>query len=569
MVRRRKRRGGATQYELGRAAIYSRVSGPADTREASLETQEAAIARRLRELGYECGDEDIFRDKFTGKETIRRPALNRLREFVRQGVYKAVGVYKLDRLARNMGHSFILLGEMDELNVRPVSVMEPDIDNSAQGKVYRLMGAYMAEAELANFEDRFGRGKEHIQARGLPLSAGRKAYGLIFDKASRTYSLDEDRPDHDGTIKWVRTIFRMAAEGSSGYTIADHLNGLGVRPPGLATGIKYQKRPHAGQWRSTVVLTIIRNPAYKGWTVENKYYSEGVTDHGNSIMRRVPEQEWLIHDKSGAITPRTVDDETWEAANATIDANAHNRNSAGKKVHDYLLRGMIFCSRCGAKRYGKVNRHGNLTYHCSNHILVIQKERPESMRCGARHVRGRWIEPLVWRELESLLLEPGRAVQAYRESLAGASRDRTEADLKIARANVAEQERIREKLYRRWREEDLRSDPDAELAAKFEADYRAMKAPIDSLRRTVAALEAKLAASLSPEALAQRVEETFAEVIEDIRAGREVTPERKRRLLVLVQTRVTVEGDGKEGSGQIDFSLFNTGNQLPGSSAGS
>ena len=58
-------------------------------------------------------DSDIFRDKFTGKETIRRPGLNAMREAIRSGRYRAVGVYKLDRLSRNMGQMFVLLAEMD------------------------------------------------------------------------------------------------------------------------------------------------------------------------------------------------------------------------------------------------------------------------------------------------------------------------------------------------------------------------------------------------------------------------------------------------------------------------
>jgi DNA invertase Pin-like site-specific DNA recombinase len=573
MVRRRRRRDGEPRYELGRAAIYLRVSNPGDTREASLETQEAAIAARLRELGYDVDERDVYRDKFTAKETIRRAELNRMREQVRQGVYKAVGVYKLDRLARNMGHSFILLGEMDEMNVRPVSVCEPDIDNSPQGKMYRMMGAYMAEAELANLEDRFGRGREHIAARGLPLSRGVKAYGLVFLKPTRTFALDEDGPDHEGTIKWVRQIFDMAAGGTSAHAIAIHLNALGVPPPGVARGMKYRKRPHKGLWASRVVVNIIRNPAYKGWTIENKFYSEGVTDAGHSIMKRVPEEEWDIIDKTGAITPRVVDDATWDAANATVTANADRHNCPGKQVHDYLLRGMIYCARCGEKRYGYTNRHGTVTYRCANHTLVVQKRRSEAVRCTSRHVRAEWIEPLVWNTLRDAILTPGAIKAAILRSLANRPHDSTEADLAMARANLAEQERIREKFYQKWRDEEARPEPDAELTAKWEADYRAMKGPVESLKKTVATLERRLAATLSPETIARQVEETFAEIRERLERGEEIDPDVKRRALELARTFVKVEGNGRRGegraggSGDVHFYLFDMGNDSGSSPA--
>jgi site-specific DNA recombinase len=563
MAGRRRARSGQPQYELGRAAVYSRVSNPGDTREASLETQEAAITARLREQGYEVEDHDVFRDKFTGKETIRRPQLNRLRELVRQGVYKAVGVYKLDRLARNMGHSFILLGEMDELKVRPLSVLEPDIDNSPQGKMYRMMGSYMAEAELATLEDRFGRGRDHIEARGLPLGRGGRAYGLNFDKKTRTYSHDEDEPDREGTARWARSIFAMAGEGHSGHAIAERLNSLGVLPPGLARGFKYTKRDHVGRWSARVVVNIIRNPIYKGWVCENKYFSKGVTDAGHSIMTRVPEEEWVIHDKTGRIAPPLVDEATWEAANRTIDENARNLNSAAKKVHDHLLRGMIYCSRCGAKRYGFRNQHGNTIYRCANHTLVMQKRRPEASRCTSAHVRGAWIEPRVWELLKEQIVTPGAIKRAVLRALAEWPRDGSEADLALARANLAEQERIREKWFKKWQEEEARPEPDRDLSVRWEAEYRTLKAPIESLKRTVAALEKRVAATVSPDVIAARVEEKLEGVRRRLLLGEDFTDDEKREALLSVQTKVIVEGNGRRkeglagGTGTVKFFLFN------------
>jgi site-specific DNA recombinase len=565
MLSRRRRGAGEPQYELGRAAVYSRISNPGDTREASLETQEAAVIERLRAAGYTVTEADIFRDRFTGKETIRRPALNRLRERIADGTYKAVGVYKLDRLSRNMGHTFILLSQMDELGVRPLSVMEPDIDNSPQGKVYRMLGGYMAEAELANIEDRFGRGRDHIAAQGKPLARGVKAYGLVFDKPSRTFSADEDDGDHDGTAKWARLIFEMAGAGNSAHAIADHLNSLGVLPPGLARGMTYKKRPHLGRWSARVVATMIRNPIYKGWMIENKFYSEGVTDAGHSKMRRLPEEDWVIHDKEGKIAPRLVNEEQWAAANRTLDQNANNVNSQGKRAHDYLLRGMIFCSECGAKRYGYMNRHGNVHYRCSNHTLVVQKRRPEAKRCTTHHVRGCWIEPLVWDQLKGYILEPGKLEAAVMRLLADQPRDRSEGDLVMARANLAEQERIRDKFFAKWREEEARPDPDPDLAAKWEADYRAMRDPIESLKRTVDMLEKRVAALVSPEVVAHQAAEKFAALRERLLSGDAVTDEEKRKALLLARTKISVKGDKHRkpglarGSGEIHFHLFDEG----------
>jgi site-specific DNA recombinase len=570
-LRRLRRRGGEPNYVTGRAAVYIRISNPGDTREASLNTQKAAIMARLRELGYWCNDDDVFEERFTGKgrESLRRPQLNRLRQLVREGVYRAVGVYKLDRLSRNMGQTFILLAEMDELEVRPISVMEPNIDDTPAGKMYRMMGAYMAEAELETIQDRFGRGHDDIAAQGLPLGRGIRAYGLVFHKDTRTFTLDEDGPDHEGTIEHVRRIFELAKGGESAYAIATRFTAEGIAPPAVAMGRRFRKRPHGGRWSPGVVVNMIRNPAYKGWTVENKHYSEGINNAGASIMRRVPQEEWTVYDTTGRITPPAVDEATWAQANAAIDRNARDRRHPGKQVNDYLLRGMIYCSRCGAKRYGIVYRHGTVIYRCSSQQQVYQRRRAEGDGCDAPHVRADWIEPLVWAEMEAAIRTPGRIEAAILAALAAEADDPTDRDLAIARANLAEQERIREKIQRLWRDEESRSDPDPELAAKWEADYRALRGPVESLRRTVADLEGRLARLLSPEDIARRAEAMFDDVRALLLAGEEVPADLRRSTLEMARCIVKVEGDGRRragagGTGQIHFYLLDPGDDTEG-----
>ena len=152
------------------------------------------------------------------------------------------------------------------------------------------------------------------------------------------------------------------------------------------------------------MIGIIRNPAYKGWTVEGKWCSVGTSDSGHSVMQPIPEDQWIIYNRDGVITPRVVDDATWAAAQATIERHAMNKNSAGRRVHDYLLKGMVFCRKCGEKMYPYTNRHGNKLYQCANRALVMQRLRSRSQLCDAKRVFAYWLEPLVWEQLRELLV---------------------------------------------------------------------------------------------------------------------------------------------------------------------
>lgn len=568
MRKTKQRRGfdGVT-YELGPAAVYSRISGPGDTREASIDSQEKEAMERLRALGYMVTEQDVFRDRWTGKETIRRKELNRLRAACRAGIYKAVGVYKLDRLSRNQGQTYILLGEMDDLHIRPVSVLEPSIDDSKEGRLYRMLGSYMAETELANLEDRFGRGREYLLDRNLPLARGHKPYGYLFEKKPvRRFLLDSDHEGHEGTEKWAATIFARVAAGNSGHWVANYLNSLGIPPPGIAKGMNYAKRGHLGLWSANNIRRIIRNPAYKGWAIEGKYFTKGVTDAGHSIMRRADEDDWVVYDTTGAIVPALVTPEAWARANAVLDANAANRNSGGKKAHDYLLRGMIHCALCGEKLYPTRNRHGTAIYRCANHTLISQKRRPGATRCVGKHVRGPWIEPLVWGQLRDLIVTPGRLEAAIDALLAEVPRDDVAEELALAERHLSEQQQARQRMFARMQQEEAKADSDPDLVASWERAYKELRGPIESLKQAVEALRRRAEATIDPETRAAEAVGRFAEARERLLVGDDFSDEEKRGLLLLVRTRVSATGNGRRsvglgGTGEVHFNLFGEGSE--------
>ena len=290
-------------------------------------------------------------------------------------------------------------------------------------------------------------------------------------------------------------------------------------------------------------------------------------------MQAIPEDQWVVYDRDGAITPRVVDDATWAAAQATIVRHAMNMSSQGRRVNDYLLKGMVFCCKCGEKMYPRANQHGNKLYQCANYTLVMQGLRDKSMRCHARRVFAYWLEPLVWDQLRELLVTPGRLEAAISRMLAEVPADDTARDLTLAEANLAEQERVREKIYRKWREEESRPDPDEELAAKWEADYRAMKGPIESLRRTVGTSAAAPRGDES-ERVAQQAAERFAAIRERLLSGYDLSDEEKRAALLMARTKVIVESNGRRqskagGTGEVHFYLFDEVYQPDRSSAGS
>src|SRR5438876_1097871 len=83
------------------AAIYPRVSSAAQEAGYSLQTQEAAMLEKARELGWRVRRANVFREIFTGEALFERPKLTQLRAKVAQGELEGVLFYDVDRFARD------------------------------------------------------------------------------------------------------------------------------------------------------------------------------------------------------------------------------------------------------------------------------------------------------------------------------------------------------------------------------------------------------------------------------------------------------------------------------------
>ena len=157
--------------------------------------------------------------------------------------------------------------------------------------------------------------------------------------------------------------------------------------------------------------------------------------------------------------------------------------------------------------------------------------------------------------------------------LADIPTDDSARDLALAEANLAEQQRVRDKIYKKWREEESRAESDEELAAKWEADYRAMKGPIESLKRTVEVLRRRVAEAVDPERVVQQASERFAAIRDRLLRGDDLNEDEKREAMLMAQTRVVVESNGRRqgkagGTGEVHFYLFDEVYEPDQSSAG-
>ena len=115
-----------------RAASYARVSTDKQAEKYGIPSQFEALKKRCLEKGWTHvldGNKDAFIDDGYSGAELDRPALNRLRQAVREGRVDVVLSYDPDRLSRKLYHQMILAEEFEKQRIK-LEFVTQDMGNS-------------------------------------------------------------------------------------------------------------------------------------------------------------------------------------------------------------------------------------------------------------------------------------------------------------------------------------------------------------------------------------------------------------------------------------------------------
>jgi site-specific DNA recombinase len=106
-----------------------------------------------------------------------------------------------------------------------------------------------------------------------------------------------------------------------------------------------------------------------------------------------PESEWIP-----ITVPAIVSGDVWHRAQEQLRRN--KATLAGQQpARSYLLRGLLFCGRCGRKFAGNFS-HARREYRCTS------RDRLAAQRCHAPAIRADFAEAAVWDRITFALSHP-------------------------------------------------------------------------------------------------------------------------------------------------------------------
>lgn len=279
-----------------KVALYIRVSTDSQYEEGySVEAQQEkleAYCKIKNFTNYEC-----YIDGGWSGSNIDRPEMKRMITDITQGRVSAVVVYKLDRLSRSQKDTVFLLEDVfNPNNCDFISLNENFDTTSPYGKAMIGILSVFAQLERENIRERTRMGMHERVKSGLWMGGDGIPFGYDYDKKLGILVPNEHAED-------VREIFDLYIQGYSTTRLAKMFDVASDRH----------------------ITQILDRITYLGKILYNGEVFEG---------------------KHEAI----IDVQTFEKA----QIERRKRSTKNVITSSYLLTGLLYCGRCGAKmRYQK------------------------------------------------------------------------------------------------------------------------------------------------------------------------------------------------------------------------
>jgi DNA invertase Pin-like site-specific DNA recombinase len=416
---------------MKKALIYARVSTDEQAQEGmSIDTQINRCTRWAEENGYAIVG--VYKDEGKSATNMNRASLKDLlgRVQEREGL-DAILVLDTDRIARNTLDHLTIKSLLQKANVPLISISQPMIDDSPEGNLIdtiiasvnafqsQITGRKVSKVAEEKAKAGYYPGKPKIGYVNVinPKPAGK------FDK--RTIDIDPERG------QYITKAFTLYSTGNfSLKSLSDHLFELGFRSN---TG---------GQAGVSPLAYFLRDPLYLG-----KIPWKGVIYNGHH--------------------PALTDEETFNKCQEIM--TAHNQNASRQRVHNYLLRGFVYCYDCGKRLWAdKHTKKSGLVFElyfckvCSKGSYVDVNDLEEQVEewFGAIQITKAYARDLVERAKQ--ILEDFRSNSDNETQTITIRRSKIEAAMREAEDNWLIKKTLSAEAFRR-------------IYDRYEADLKGIK----------------------------------------------------------------------------------------------
>jgi site-specific DNA recombinase len=359
-----------------RVAAYIRVSTDEQADKGnSLTEQRERLEAYCRAMGWP--EPTFFIDDGYSAKDMKRPAVKKLIDDVKNNDFDVVLTTKLDRMSRNLLDMLQLIKLLGEHDCNYVSSSEQFDTSTAVGRMVLQLLATFAEFERGRISERV---KDNMMslARNTNKVITRPCFGL--DIIDGLYSINlEEAP-------FVELMADFAEEGDGYRMIAKKLNERG------------SKTKKGMPWEQTNVKRVIRNPAIAGISVYNMRENK----NGKTVIR--DKEHWVVKENTH---PAIISSERQQRILGILDSRIPANRHADSET--YMLTGLVKCGHCGRNMRGNTARYSRPNNKNYSYFRYVCSGYANGYECKHHTVHRDDLENLIIAEIKNVIeTDPGK-----------------------------------------------------------------------------------------------------------------------------------------------------------------
>ena len=446
--------GGAQSMKSGGIAIYSRKSrftGKGESIGNQIELCRDYVRAHYGEEALESLV--IYEDEGFSGGNLNRPAFKRMMQAAQERRLRAVIVYRLDRISRNISDFSGLIGTLSRLGVDFVSIREQFDTGTPMGRAMMYIASVFSQLERETIAERIRDNMRELAKTGRWLGgvtptgyASESVKSVTVDGKTKKACKLKLIP---GEAETVRTIFGLFSENQSLTRTEAEL----IRRRILTkNGKQFTRFSIRGILQNPVYLMADREAYDYFVSREAEVFSDraafdgrrGILAYNRTDQEKgratvcLPVREWMI---SVGEHPGLIPGREWVRVQEALEEN-RSKSFRRPRSNEALLTGLIYC-RCGDRMYPKLSGRAAADGRAAYTYVCRMKERSQRTLCKGRNASGNALDAAVLEQVRRLGEHPGSFAEQLGHNRRLCEGDRTsyEEQLAALRQEKADAER--------------------------------------------------------------------------------------------------------------------------------
>ncbi|MCD7767152.1 MAG: recombinase family protein [Lachnospiraceae bacterium] len=384
----------------------------------------------------------IYEDEGFSGGNLNRPDYKKMMAAARKRKFKAIVVYRLDRISRNIGDFAGLIEELTRLDIAFVSIKEQFDTGTPMGRAMMYIASVFSQLERETIAERIRDNMHELAKTGrwlggtTPTGYSSEAVKSVnidgkTKKACKLKLIPEE-------AEVVRLIFDKYVETDSLTLTETELLNQGYKTKNNKTFTRFS------------IKSILQNPVYaiadqemydyfvnaKSELFSGKEDFDGV--HGIMAYNRTdqekgkttilrPLNEWIV---SVGLHPGIIPGKVWVRIQESLERNK-SKSYRKPRSNEALLTGLLYCS-CGSRMYPKLDRRRSLDGKPVYTYICKMKERSGGSICNQKNANGNTLDAAIIEQIKLLEDDQGTFMKQLEQSRSFYMGDRTDYEERLA-----------------------------------------------------------------------------------------------------------------------------------------